>query len=79
MLVTGGESYKVMEVVPFNSHAEGMGEMTNPDVDYIDEYNKMFGWRTYDNDRAAYYASIEKWGITIETAELNAEMSTKMK
>ena len=79
MLVTGGESYKVMEVVPFNSHAEGMGEMTNPDVDYVEEYNKMFGWRTYDNDRAAYYASIEKWGITIETAELNVEMSSKLK
>ena len=79
MLVTGGESYEILRVEPYNSHAEGMGEMTNPDVDYVDEYNKMFGWRTHSNDLAAFQSSIEKWGIKIETAELNTEMSSKLK
>ena len=54
-----------------------MGDLTDPDVDYIDEYNKMFGWRTYDNDRAAYYASIEKWEysalIPLLSSGINAE------
>mgnify|MGYP001180405066 FL=1 len=79
MLVTGGESYEILRVEPYNSHAEGMGEMTNPDVDYVEEYNKMFGWRTHSNDLAAFQSSIEKWGIKIETAELNTEMSSKLK
>jgi len=68
-----------MEVQPYNSHAEGMGKMTDPDVDYVDKYDEMFGWRTHSRDLAAYQASIEKWGISIETAELNAEMSSKLK
>jgi len=79
MLVTGGESYEILEVEPYNSHVEGMGKMTNPDVDYVEEYNKMFGWRTHSNDLAAFQASFEKWGIKIETAELNVEMSSKLK
>ena len=79
MLTTGGESYKILEVQSYNSHAEGMGKMTDPEVDYIDKYNEMFGWRTWSNDQAAYYASIEKWGINIETAELKPKMSSKLK
>lgn len=79
MLVTGGDSYEILEVEPYNSHVEGMGKMTNPDVDYVEEYNKMFGWRTHSNDLAAFQASFEKWGIKIETAELNVEMSSKLK
>tara|TARA_B100000795_G_C22753070_1_gene420270 strand:- start:326 stop:733 length:408 start_codon:yes stop_codon:yes gene_type:complete len=79
MLVTEGESYKILEVQPYNSHAEGMGKMSDPDVNYIDKYNEMFGWRTWSNDQAAYYASIEKWGIKVETAELKTEMSSKLK
>ena len=79
MLTTGGDKYQLLEVEPYNSHAEGMGKMTDSDVDYVDEYNKMYGWRTHRNDQAAWNATIEKWGITVETAELKAEMSTKMK
>lgn len=79
MLVTEGESYKILEVQPYNSHAEGMGKMSDPDVNYIDKYNEMFGWRTWSNDQAAYYASIEKWGIKVETAELKTEISSKLK
>ena len=79
MLVTGGESNQLLEVEQYNSHSEGMGDFTNPDVDYVDEYNKMFGWRTHRNDQVAFYASFEKWGITAETAELKTEMSTKLK
>ena len=78
MLESGGEAYKLLEVEPYNSHAEGMGKMTDPDVNYVEEYNEMHGWRTHRNDQEAYSNSIEKWGITIETGELNAEMSTKM-
>ena len=79
MLASGGEAYKLLEVEPYNSHAEGIGKMNDPDLDYVDEYNKMHGWRTQRNDQEAYSNSLEKWGITIETAELNIEMSTKMK
>ena len=80
MLVSGGESRQLLEVEPYNSHAEGMGDYTDPDVDYIDAYNEMHGWRTHRNDEEAATASIDEvWGITVETAELNAEMSTKMK
>jgi hypothetical protein len=79
MLESGGNDYELLVVRPYNSHAEGMGEMTDPDVDYIEEYNKMHGWRTHRNDERAFNSSIEKWGISVETAELNTEMSTKMK
>ena len=79
MLEAGGEEYQILEVESYNSHAEGKGDFTNPDVDYIDEYNKMFGWRTHRNDLTAFQASIEKWGITVETAELKPEMSSKLK
>jgi len=80
MLVSGGESQQLLEVEPYNSHAEGMGEMTNPDVNYVEEYNKMHGWRTHRNDERAATAAIEElWGITVETAELNVEMSSKLK
>ena len=48
-------------------------------VNYIEEYNKMFGWRSHRNDQAAFNASIEQWGIIVETAELKPEMSSKLK
>jgi hypothetical protein len=80
MLVSGGESQQLLEVEPYNSHAEGMGKMTDPEVNYVEEYNKMHGWRTHRNDEKAATASIEElWGITVETAELNVEMSSKLK
>jgi hypothetical protein len=70
----------LLEVEPYNSHADGMGDFTDPDVDYVDEYNKMFGWRTHSSDMDAWNSSIEDlWGITVETAELNTEMSSKLK
>jgi hypothetical protein len=80
MLVSGGESQQLLEVEPYNSHADGMGDFTDPDVDYVDEYNKMFGWRTHSSDMDAWNSSIDDlWGITVETAELNTEMSSKLK
>jgi hypothetical protein len=78
MLESGGEAYKLLQVEPYNSHAEGLGNMSDPDVNYVEEYNKMHGWRTHRNDQEAYSNSIEKWGITIETAELKPEMSSKL-
>ena len=42
-----------MEVEAYNSHAEGKGSFKNPDINYIEEYNKMFGWRSHRNDQAA--------------------------
>ena len=40
----------------------------------------MHGGRTHRNDeKAATAASEELWGITVETAELNVEMSSKLK
>ena len=79
MLQSGGQAFQVMEVEAYNSHAEGKGALKNPDINYIEEYNKMFGWRSHRNDQAAYDAAIEQWGITIETAELKPEMSSKLK
>ncbi|MFL3662115.1 MAG: hypothetical protein ACI6PN_10235 [Polaribacter sp.] len=78
-LVSGGEAYELLEVKQYNSHTEGLGKMTDPNVDYVDAYNKMFGWRTHRNDELAFKATIEKGGITIETAELKPEMSSKLK
>jgi len=79
MLESGGQAYQVMEVEGYNSHAEGKGAFKNSNVNYIEEYNKMFGWRSHRNDQAAFNASIEQWGIIIETAELKPEMSSKLK
>jgi hypothetical protein len=40
----------------------------------------MHGWRTHRNDEKAATASIDEvWGITVQTAELNTEMSSKLK
>ena len=79
MLTSGGESLQLLEVEPYNSHAEGIGKMTDPEVNYIEEYNKMHGWRTHRNDERAATAAIEElWGVTIETAELKPEMSSKL-
>ena len=79
MLESGGQAYQVMEVEGYNSHAEGKGAFKNSNVNYIEEYNKMFGWRSHHNDQAAFNASIEQWGIIVETAELKPEMSSKLK
>jgi hypothetical protein len=79
MLTSGGESLQLLEVEPYNSHAEGTGKMSDPEVNYIEEYNKMHGWRTHRNDERAATAAIEElWGVTIETAELKPEMSSKL-
>jgi hypothetical protein len=78
MLESGGQAFQVLEIQPYNSHLEGRGDFKNPDVDYVAEYNKMFGWRSHSNDKNAFDVSIEKWGINIETAILKAEMSTKL-
>tara|TARA_B110000238_G_scaffold66955_1_gene73474 strand:- start:159 stop:509 length:351 start_codon:yes stop_codon:yes gene_type:complete len=78
MLESGGQAFQVLEIEPYNSHSEGRGDFKNPDVDYVAEYNKMFGWRSHSNDKNAFDVSIEKWGINIETATLKVEMSTKL-
>lgn len=78
MLESGGQAYQILEVEPYNSHAEGKGKLKDPNVDYIEQYNKMFGWRSHRNDERAFNESIEKWGITVETAELREKMSTKL-
>jgi len=78
MLENGGQEYQVLQVQPYNSHAEGLGKRSNPDLDYVDEYNKMHGWRTHRNDQAAFNASFEMWGRTVESAKLNTEMSSKL-
>ncbi|CAI8332155.1 MAG: Uncharacterised protein [Flavobacterium sp. SCGC AAA160-P02] len=79
MLESGGQGYQILEVEPYNSHAEGMGKFKDPDVNYVQEYNKMFGWRSHRNDQKAFNDSIEQWGISIETAELKPKMSSNLK
>ena len=79
MLESCGQAFQIMEVEGYNSNAEGKGALKNHDVNYIEEYNKMFGWRSHRNDQASYDAAIEQWGITIETGELKPEMSSKLK
>ena len=41
-------------VEPYDAHGERKGVFTDPDFDYRDEYNSMFGWRarTYDQMNA---------------------------
>jgi len=79
MLVSGGQRAQILHVEPYNSHAEGMGKLKDPDVDYVEEYNKMFGWRSHRNDEKAFNNSFEQWGVTIETAELKTKMSSNLK
>jgi hypothetical protein len=78
MLETGGEAFQLMVVQAYNSHAEGMGQFANPELDYVDEYNKKYGWRMHSVDRLAFNESILPQGIRVETAELEPEMSTKL-
>jgi hypothetical protein len=55
-----------------------MGQFANPELDYVDEYNKKYGWRMHSADRLAFNESILPQGIRVETAELEPEMSTKL-
>ena len=77
MLESGGPAFQLLVVQPYNSHAEGLGDIGNPDLDYVEEYNKMYGWRMHRADLMAFNNSIEQWGITVETAELKPDMSSK--
>lgn len=80
MLTSGGQANQIMIVEPYNSHGDASKNRYNgKNIDFVDEYNKMFGWRSHRNDMDAFSAAIEQWGVTIETAELKPEMSSKLK
>ena len=77
-LVSGGQS-EMHVVEPYDAHGERKGVFTDPDFDYRDEYNSMFGWRARTYDQMNAGMSIRDYGGEItETLEFVPEMSTSI-
>ncbi|GIR21691.1 MAG: hypothetical protein CM15mP36_08980 [Flavobacteriales bacterium] len=52
---------------------------TDPDFDYRDEYNEMFGWRSLRYNQIRGDAAIRDYGGQIvETLEFRPDMSTSI-
>ena len=77
-LVSGGQ-FEMHVVEPYDSHGVRKGVFSDPDFDYTDSYNEMFGWRARTYDQMNAGMSIRDYGgEIIETLEFIPEMSTSI-
>ena len=53
----------------------GMGDL---ETTFREDYNKEFGWNTFEEDLQNFRNSIESWGETTETLELVPSLTTGM-
>ena len=74
--VSGGSDNMFVMVRGWNKYQDD----ASPDQDesFEDDYNELFGWGTFDEDRKNFDNSLEDWGEWTETMELVPELSTGM-
>lgn len=74
--VSGGSDNMFVMVRGWNKYQDDA--MPERDESFEDEYNELFGWGTFDEDRQRFDDSLEDWGERTETMELVPELSTGM-
>jgi len=75
-VVSGGNRNMFIAAQPFDTFKRG--ERPEQENSFKDDYNKLFGWGTFDEDSKNFDSSFEYWGEYRETLQLVPEMSTGM-
>lgn len=76
-LYSGGNGNRFVQSAGFDTYKRAEADDTEPDTTVREDYNEMFGWGSFDEDRDNFYASLEYWGIQRDLMQLVPEMSTK--
>lgn len=74
--VSGGSDNMFVMVRGWNKYQDDASP--ERDESFEDDYNELFGWGTFDEDRQNFDDSLENWGEWTETMELVPELSTGM-
>jgi hypothetical protein len=73
-LISGGNRNQFVVAATFNTYKRA-DEAKNENT-FEEDYNKLFGWGSLDEDSQNFDASLEYWGEQRETLQLVPEMST---
>jgi len=76
-LVSGGNRNQFVMAVTFNKYQRE--DQTENETTFKEDYNKLFGWGSLEEDSRNFDASLEYWGEDRETLVLVPEMSTEIK
>ena len=76
-LVSGGNRNQFVMAVTFNKYQRE--EHTKNEATFREDYDKLFGWGSLDEDSQNFDASLEYWGEDRETLVLVPELSTEIK
>lgn len=74
--ISGGSDNMFVMVRGWNAYQDD--PFPDRDESFEDDYNELFGWGTYDEDRQNFDDSLEDWGEWTETMVLVPELSTGM-
>lgn len=77
-LVSGGNTNLFVWTAGFDTYKRAEDDSPEPDTTVRQDYNEMFGWGSWEEDRENYYASFEYWGVQRDLMQLVPEMSTGM-
>lgn len=75
-VVSGGNRNQFVLATTFDTFKrEAWPELENT---FREDYNKMFGWGSIEEDSENFDSSLEYWGEQVETMQFVPEMSTKI-
>ena len=73
-LTSGGNENTFVAAQPFDTFKRA--EEPEQENSFEDDYNSLFGWGSFDEDRDNFNGSLEAWGEIKDTLQLVPEMST---
>ncbi|MBT8204227.1 MAG: hypothetical protein KJP14_03890 [Eudoraea sp.] len=75
-LESGGNRNLFVFVGGFDTYKRAETDSPEPDTTTEEDYNEMFGWGSWEEDRDNFNASLEYWGQQRDLMQLVPEMST---
>lgn len=77
-LVSGGNRNLFVWTAGFDTYKRAEDDSPEPDTTVREDYNEMFGWGSWEEDRENFNASFEYWGVQRDLMQLVPSMSTGM-
>ena len=75
--ISGGSANMFVMVTGWNTYQDDRG-MNDLESTFREDYNKEFGWGTFEEDYENFSNSLESWGEMTETMELVPTLTTGM-
>lgn len=75
--ISGGSDNMYVRIRGWNSYQDDP-RATDQSNTFREDYNELFGWGSFDEDRTNFVNSLEDWGEFTETMELVPSLTTGM-